>query len=120
VEHQVALLATARIRDQQTAAVELLPSTIAERVRELGLEVRRVRDGQATRGDLRAAYVSMAATAIICAEAADRPRAMGGTAPVAGALRRKKPTNVVQIAPRRQRKAKMQTEGQISMWEKTG
>ncbi|WP_210494875.1 hypothetical protein [Patulibacter sp. SYSU D01012] len=81
VEQQVALVATKRIRDTTRAASCLMPETLELEVKQLGAMRGLLRYGYAGVGNLRELYVSIAATAIICAEAADRPPYLADRAP---------------------------------------
>lgn len=126
-EHQVNLLVTARIRDTSTAAQELVGDTISLRVREVAHVLKLVKNHQAKPRDLRAAWASLAATATICAEAADRPRALGGTAARDG-LKPTQPSNVVPIRtarktptlPARKRHSTPKADtGQTTLWEES-
>lgn len=125
-EHQVNLLVTSRIRDTNTAAEELAAPTISQRVREL-VQVRKlVQTRQAEPGDETAAWVSLAATAIICAEHANRPVALGGTGIRPGLKRLPTPANVIPIRPlpnhqppapaARASRKRQPCPGQISLW----
>jgi hypothetical protein len=77
-QHQVNLLVTARIRDERTAANEIHPDTLTATVKRLSVLAGLVNAGYAGMGDIRAEFASLAATAIICAEACDRPHQLGG------------------------------------------
>lgn len=77
-EYQVNLLVTSRVRDHRTAANELVPSTLRDTLERIHVTARLINAGYAGMGDIRAEYVSLAATAIICAEACDRPHELGG------------------------------------------
>jgi hypothetical protein len=77
-QHQVALLVTARARDNNTAVQELLPDVIERTIERIEVVSRLMNAGYAGPGDVRAEYASLAATAIACAEAVDRPHALGG------------------------------------------
>jgi hypothetical protein len=77
-EHQVNLLVTARIRDTSTAVNELQPATLLHGLRTLAHVIELANTGRADMTDVRAEFVSIAATATICAEACDRPASFGG------------------------------------------
>ena len=122
-EHQVNLLVTSRIRDTSTAAQELVAETISHRIREVVQVTRLVRTHQASCDDLRAAWASVAATAILNAEAANRPRALGGTAAQPG-LKPITPSNVVPIRTSRPKPAAKPKPpkvdpAQITLWEES-
>jgi hypothetical protein len=125
-EHQVNLLVTARIRDTSTAAQELLPATMSDRVREIVQVTRGVRARQIKPSELRAALVSLAATATICAEAADRPRSLGGSPDAQAGLKPLQATNVVPIRRRKPtaapktakpKKKDKTVPGQLNLWD---
>lgn len=77
-QHQVNLLVTARIRDSRTAVEELHPDTLTSSMERIRVVARLVNKGHVGMADMRAEFVSLAATAILCAEACDRPSENGG------------------------------------------
>ena len=77
-ETQVGLVVTSCIRDAATAALHLEPDTLRTGFERVQMVEDLYRLGLAGVGDLREAFVTLAATAIICAEETDRPRELAG------------------------------------------